>query len=926
MKRILSLLLVAILCFSLVPMSLAAEEEALEFVPTETEQKALNMMYAFGLMDEKTHTPDVVITRGEFAGILAKALDMQDNAVATTQIFDDVPMSDDAAANIELIYKLEIMKGKSDTMFGPVDQITFQEAVTSLIRALGYEQLVSYTGGWFLGYYQKAKDINLLSGLTSHEERALNHAELAVLLKNFLNSDLFAVVAVNANGGVTRQATKDKTVLSEYHQVLVVDDIMVENRYTGLYSDEGFEKDHLKVGEEVLVSSQLDLTDYLGYRVEVYYDKVTKEVFYCEPSVKNDVQVVTDDKAPYISNFTFYYTVNNKEYKETLKSDTVYVYNQKAVTTFDESIFYIDTGDFTLIDNDSDGDIDVVKVRSYESSMIEEANEKRNVMKLDTRDQVIYFDDYENISIRDTSGKTLTISQLRASTVASILDNPKAGFIEIIISTKSTFDKIMGVEENEDGTFITFESSGTYPVTNKFFDIYPYVVKSGDYGTFLLDAFGKIAGYQKLAIDSFTYAYIIGENYNGSLSAEELKLKVLLASGGVEILTVASTVVIDGKRYKNDPASARDALIFKETALSDDGTSVLPVDTAPTINHLVRIKTDSSRKITDIDTTQRGANETSYEVFEPFKYDLMKSGLRWFESSEQFGSLVYMAGSARLFLIPDDLEKASDDDFSVVTPTDGLSDTTYQDITVYKCDPENVVGEVAVRRIPISQANSHISYHQYARPVVISKITESVKEDGEITHKVSYFTGGSSEKIAYAKDITVMADRGVGDVLMLHTNEKEEIDDYKLFYDYAKNQVRDNQVSREPKLDPETGDPVLDSSGIPVTVPGPGFGYNYSLLGGNNPGHRVVLGEVKAVYPDVYVLCNNGKKDTAEAVYEYHRYPTTYLIEKRNGVIKVSAGSKNDLVGYEKSPQQYSKVLAFSTYHYDYDLFIYNEY
>ncbi len=928
MKRLISVLLVFVLCLSVFPMSLAAEEETIEIKVelTAAEQKAIDMMAAFNLMTiDSNNAEDVngLVTRAQFAELVINALNLQSNAAVENQIFDDVSVGHEAATAIETIYKMEIMKGRSTTQFAPEEAITFQEAVAALIRALGYEQLVAHTGGWFLGYYQKAKEIDLLVDVTSQEEHILTRREVALLLKNFMKSEVFAIIGVNSAGGVTRQTVAGETILSEYRHVLYVDDILTENQYTGLYQANIFESKHIKIGNKELSSGNYDLNGYLGYRLEVYYNEEAEEVVYYEISAKNNVLRIDYKKQPYVSNYVFHYTDNDKDVRKNLNSETVYIYNRKAMTSYDESKLWITIGDFELIDNNSDGTYDVVNVNNYSTGMIKKVDAKAESIILDNRDIAYLLPNYEQVAIYNDKGAAVSFSSLRAGNVLSILDNPDESFIEIHISTKSLFEKIVGTSEEDGVPYVTLESGDVYPRIESFFTTYPYT-KTGDYGTFVFDIFGNIAGYQPMLISGYSYAYIIGVNYDGSLTSEELKIKYVNESSAVTVSSVASTVEVDGKRYKNNAEAVLDAITFQETTLADDGVTVLNIDAKATYNHLVRIKLNSDKEISHIDTTLRMPEEIQYEVFEPFKYEQVNQGAKWYSSSMQFDGKVYASDSCKLFLIPNNLSAARDEDFIVIAPDDYFDNGgSYSDLATYKSDPEDVMIEAIVRKVPITTNNSHITYGQYQRPVVISKVTTVVNDSGEIVNKISYYSGASLKE-AYTKNLATMEGRGPGDVVMVHLNDQDEIDGYKLFYDYANNMVRDNLISREPQIDPETGDPVVDASGNPVTVPGPGYGYNYLLSG--NRAHRVVLGAARTVYPQVVEICTNGKQGTDEAEYEYHRYPTMYLIENRNGEIKVSAGKSSDITGYESSPDQYSKILSFTTYYYDYDMFVYNEY
>lgn len=85
--------------------------------------------------DDDTFVPDKVITRGEFAVILGKYLNVDGTQKKT--IFSDVPSTHYASGYIQELFRKKIISGYDVHIFKPDNTITRAEAVTMMNKALG---------------------------------------------------------------------------------------------------------------------------------------------------------------------------------------------------------------------------------------------------------------------------------------------------------------------------------------------------------------------------------------------------------------------------------------------------------------------------------------------------------------------------------------------------------------------------------------------------------------------------------------------------------------------------------------------------------------------------------------------------------------------------------------------------------------------
>jgi hypothetical protein len=164
MRRLLAgLLAAAILCLiPPVPASAAASGD------TEVSSAVLQMMGA--MQGDVSGDLDLggTLTRAQFCkiSVVVMGLGPQVAQYSGYTIFPDVPSTNWAAGYVNLaVRSAGIINGYPSGKFGPSDALTFGQAVTVLLRMLGYTD--SDVGAvWPQGYIDKAGEIGLTDGVS----------------------------------------------------------------------------------------------------------------------------------------------------------------------------------------------------------------------------------------------------------------------------------------------------------------------------------------------------------------------------------------------------------------------------------------------------------------------------------------------------------------------------------------------------------------------------------------------------------------------------------------------------------------------------------------------------------------------------------------------------------------------------------------
>ena len=136
-----------------------------------------------GYTDGK-YKPDNVVTRAEMASLIIKALGIAPAASATTK-FPDVPSTHWASGYIAYANSLGVLKGYTDGNFKPEKIVSYDEAITMLIQALGYT-IDSLTGTYPAAFVSKAKALGILDNITALGTVGANRGDIAIMLYNTL--------------------------------------------------------------------------------------------------------------------------------------------------------------------------------------------------------------------------------------------------------------------------------------------------------------------------------------------------------------------------------------------------------------------------------------------------------------------------------------------------------------------------------------------------------------------------------------------------------------------------------------------------------------------------------------------------------------------------------------------------------------------
>ena len=128
--------------------------------------------------------PSNTVTRAQMAVIICRVLG-ETEGLSPASKFSDVPASYWANASIAKASDLGIISGYSDGTFHPNNAVTYEQAITMVIRAVGGEDVAKANGGYPEGYLLAAQENGFLENISTKKGNPFPRCDVAVILYNY---------------------------------------------------------------------------------------------------------------------------------------------------------------------------------------------------------------------------------------------------------------------------------------------------------------------------------------------------------------------------------------------------------------------------------------------------------------------------------------------------------------------------------------------------------------------------------------------------------------------------------------------------------------------------------------------------------------------------------------------------------------------
>ena len=541
MKKVLSIVLSLVMVICMMPvMAFAGTTPTYNDIAGEKCEASVELLTELGVVDgyeDGSYKPAQTVTRAEMAKLIVTALGL--NPTAGTTSFTDMANAQWAVPCVGYAESLGIINGYGDGRFGPNDQVTYDQAITMIVRALGYTtDCNEMQGVWPAVYVQKANELGILKDVNTTGSAGANRGDIAIMLANALYVQM---VYADNDGATIGKTDADGTTEVTMYNTLV--------KGAGMY--------YGTVNAGDTATATKNINELLGAAGKIVVNE------------DGDVISVSDIKSTFMTgkfNATYSkFTVDGVDY--TVKSNVLKKLNSK--------------GNAVSIDTDEE------TIPVFENGVAEKDISK--LSDLNKADQTVTI--AATVSSKSISG-IFSVQSWTGATDAKITDAQ----IAQIEKNKKLLTKSFAKDDNGDIDTDSFILKGVDSLDKITEDNIVYVYEGGDYITKVEVGTEVVSGeitrtsfnndYTKsyVTIDGTQYKFptakAVTENKSNLIAGNDVTL-YLDYDGKIydSELTAGTTgnyaVVLDATTY-NDGALASDT---KVQLLTADGVKIFVVDT-----------------------------------------------------------------------------------------------------------------------------------------------------------------------------------------------------------------------------------------------------------------------------------------------------------------------------------------------------------
>jgi len=599
-KRLLCTLLavlVTLTSIAVVPTAAAFTDLA----ETDNAYDAVNVLSKLGVINgyaDGSFRPTNNVTRAEFTAMLLRTRGL--GAVGSTSLenppFPDVTTPDVswAIGNIRTAREMGIINGYDDGTFKPNNNVLYEEAVKMIVCALGYGEMGADGAQWYSRYLMTATSLGFIEGAGGAVSVPATRATIANMLYNCLEVKL-----------AEDNAITDKTILAnDLGLTKNVGYIVATPKVSLIKADANLREDEIqiRIDEQGVGIYKVDdpskYEDLVGCQIDFYYtlnrESNIKTLIMAKERKSQIVEISADLLEPDMSDLTTvsYYKSEDSEKatKLNISSNSTVVYNGKIFGPDEESSSYATyrldkdmptIGSIKLIDNNADGDYDVLFVEDYIAYVVSSSTSSNytitdSVLRNGITNNKLVLDTTssdEEVIILDKNGNSVGFNSITKGSVVCVkITNPDNNGT-LMKTAVVCNDKVTGtVSATSTKTGVTINSK-----TYKYSKQAPWVneiegatvtltsLSRGDSGTFYLDIDGNIIAYDKTESHSnqqYGYLTEIDES-SESFEDESLRVNIVSLSGVVTTYEITDRTKING-----DPIDSFDSVyeIFSGTA------------------------------------------------------------------------------------------------------------------------------------------------------------------------------------------------------------------------------------------------------------------------------------------------------------------------------------------------------------------------
>ncbi len=505
----------------------------------------------YGLINENTDL-GAIVTRGGFAAALAK-LELGGTIPPAEKRFADIN-DEETNSSVSCLVDMGVISGYPDGNFYPERKITYGQALLMLLRTINitYGLENEYT------VFAKAHSVGLTDKLDLSVTDTFDYSQCYALLYNLLFAEI-PHEAYDIIGTANDLAPYyNRRLALFYIEGIVTDDGM--NSFTG---ESSLHENVIKV-DNIALNYSGDKSGLLGKSVICWYEETNNdmyEVVCLSESKRNRIINVPSELLYDFTNNKYEYSLDefeDKTYKTSISNESVVVYNGKTVSranasNFNANMLTPEYGRIILLDNNSDGCAELVRVEDYKYFVVSNVdiyNEKlyfrQTAIDGETPHETMLDLSSCDYSIRK-NGSAVAIDRLAVGDVLAVMKDLNNDYI-IEASNKTVSGSVEELITDKNKAVI---NGGAYIYSKN------VNLSGGTAGKFFL-AFDGVIAYFELQDSEMMLGYLYAKSKPESLS-QTIKVRIFDQNGVNNTFELSEKVYIDDVRY-TDGQKMYDAL------------------------------------------------------------------------------------------------------------------------------------------------------------------------------------------------------------------------------------------------------------------------------------------------------------------------------------------------------------------------------
>ncbi len=322
----------------------STSDAEVESQTTDPDMNRINLLKTFGIWDDVSKDKDALVTMTEFSVIMSNFKLGYDNALKG--VYSHEENLNDAKA-------------------------TYKNAFEYLLESLGYYYRCAEFGNNEEALLIVAADIGLINENPQNINAYITRNDLAKLIIKALNIDI-CIMEYTGTGGYKYTVAEGNTLLEKIHGVYDISGFVNAIPGLAIYGGTSVREGYIQIDRRNVNASDLDLSEYLGARVQVYatYDEVIDEYSIIYIDYAEDYQVVEIDFSDITSvKQDVVYYIDDEGLEQELTTDTLKYITENGSKLSkipgDYDYYRTNEGKFVFTSSEKKGELDTAIIYRY---------------------------------------------------------------------------------------------------------------------------------------------------------------------------------------------------------------------------------------------------------------------------------------------------------------------------------------------------------------------------------------------------------------------------------------------------------------------------------------------------------------------------------------------------------------------------------